>query len=455
MRSNRTDQAGHRRKPADHRWRLRADYPRAFGDAQSRGALVAVLAGLAAGALAEPLRAEIRAFSGRVHAIARGLTDAPEDSFTRDDDAYDRTVEPPIIDATASLETTDIAGNPLAAGRSIVVLGDPRPSTEQNPGEFALECGAFSNDARIAYQIEAFAGENRDLRFTLADALGSGGGPRQVASQVFISGALVFWVTTGDGGLSGAAAEFTVEVHDARLPDAPVLRVRRRFEGDASGAIFEADSESAGLRGDDLTSSILDLEALRNSKEPEAATLVDQADRLGIDTFVVVLIGPRSVEYAYDLTPGETFGLEARFTLVVESAPAGTGVAGVMGRPFAGLADLFEQSRTDADGKILERSLNKLMEGDAAGSGGAAGSEGAATLEEADGGNSFAGRPKGLCGAFGAEALLVFSLGWIGLRTVARADRAFRIPRVSSRRRGETHRRRLATPTACVRRRLA
>ncbi|MCC7291010.1 MAG: hypothetical protein IT449_02990 [Phycisphaerales bacterium] len=390
--------------------------------ASSRVALVAAFAGVAAIVHTAPLHAEIRAFSGRVHAIARGLADAPEDSFTRDDDAYARTVEPPIIDATALLQTTDIAGNPLAAGRSIVILGDPRSSTGQNPGEFALECGAFSNDARIAYQIEAFAGENRDLRFTLADVLGSAAGsPRQVVSQVFLSGALVFWVTTGQGGLTGAAAEFTGEVHDARLPDAPVLRVHRRFEGDASGAVFEAASESAGVRGDDLPTTILDLEALRGSDAPEAATLVEQADRLGIDTFVVVLIGPQPVEYAYSLMPGETFGLEAQFTLVVESAPAGTGVAGVMGRPFAGLADLFEQSRTDADGKILERSLNKLMETHAP----AGGKPDAPVLNETEvgGGNPLAGWPTGLCGAFGAEALLALSLGCICLRSAARPMR--------------------------------
>lgn len=426
MRTDRRNGAAHRRH--------RCCDVRKQSSARARTAIVAWLTGAAASALATPLHAEIRAFTGRVHAIARGLADAPEDSFTRDDDAYDRTIAPPIIDATASLETTDIAGNPLAAGRSVVILGDPRPSSDENPGEFALECGAFSNDARIAYQIEAFAGENRDLRFTLAEVIGSAAGtgsPRQVVSQVFLSGALVFWVTTGEGGLAGAAAEFTVEVHDARRPDAPVLRVRRRFEGDADGAVFETESEDLGIRGDGLATSILDLEALRNSDAPEAGTLVDQADRLGIDTFVVVLIGPRAVEYAYDLTPGETFGLEAQFTLVVESAPAGTGVAGVMGRPFAGLADLFEQSRTDADGKVLERSLNKLMGGDAAGSDGAADSADAATLDEADGGSSLTGRPAGICGAFGAEAMLALSLGCISLRTAARRRRGARALEIS------------------------
>ncbi|MCG3132213.1 MAG: hypothetical protein FLDDKLPJ_03046 [Phycisphaerae bacterium] len=349
--------------------------------------LLAVLAPAAAA------KGEIRAFRGEVRTTVQGLSTAPDDSFILDEDAYDRTIAPTRIDALAELATSDVDGRPLAAGRAVSILADPRASMSGNPGEFALEAGSFSNDARIAYQINAAAIERRDTRFTAADFAFAGPGriPPDVVSTVFVSAAIVFWSTTAESDLTQTQAELSVVVRDSRAVE-PVLSFRRLYVGQADGGVLQIEAEDAGVVGSSATARILDLEALRASEAGEAAALAEQADRLGLTTFVVVLIPLQSIAYQYDVDLNRDFVLEAEFSLAVTGAPTGTGVAGVMGRPFAGLSDLFEASAAEADGAGIQKSVNSLL--DAAGD---------------DAAERPAATPIG-CGLLGAETLLSAAL---------------------------------------------
>ncbi|KAA0221347.1 MAG: hypothetical protein EDS66_10015 [Planctomycetota bacterium] len=348
---------------------------------------------LVALAPALPTKGEIRAFRGEVRATVQGLSTAPDGSFILDEEAYDRTISPTRIDALAELATSDADGRPLAAGRAVSILSDPRASMSGNPGEFALETGSFSNDARIAYQLNASAIEQRDTRFTPADFAFAGPGriPPDVVSTVFVSAAIVFWSTTAESDLSQTQAELSVVIRDNRAVE-PVLSFRRLYVGQADGGVLQIEAEDTGVVGASATARILDLDALRASDADEAAAIAEQADRLGLTTFVVVLIPLQSLAYEYDVELNRDFVLEAEFNLAVTSAPTGTGVAGVMGRPFAGLSDLFEASAAEADGSRIQKSVNSLL--------------------DASGGDA-AGRPPATpigCGLLGVETLLAAAL---------------------------------------------
>lgn len=350
-------------------------------------------------------RGEIRAFRGDVQASTREVALPGLGSFSSDADAYDRTVHPKPIDAFSQLTTTDTSGNPLAGTRCTIELGDPTASTSDNPGEFALEAGSYSNDARVAYLASGSARERRDIRFTPADLLASSltGSmtPGTVASTLFVSGALVFWGDS-DGGMGNTSATFSIVIRDSRQPTTPLVDIRRTFTSDPMGTVTLTDSVDAGLSASALVTRIMDLEQLRADSSPEAEQLVAEADTLGLTRFVVVLIPEQTLRYSYAFALNQDFVLDAEFSIEVQGAPGGLGAAGVMGRPFAGLSDLIRESSTGSDGKPIQSAVNALMRSPTA-------------PTPVDSGGSAAPSATRLCGTLGIEAPLIGLIGLVGL----------------------------------------
>lgn len=360
------------------------------------------------------VRADIRAFRGEVRAVTQDMTTGSPGSFSADSDAYDRTLQPPPIDAFSQLTTTDTAGVPLAAARCLIRLDDPTAASGNNPGEFALEAGSFSNDDLVACMASGFAREARDIRFTPADLLASSfsGSPRpgSVVSSLFVSGALVFWCSDTDGGLGDPMVAFSIVVRDSRRPDQPLVDIRRTFTSDSRGNVTLSESTDVGITGPTLMMRIRDLEQLRADPLPQAAQLAAEADLLGLPHFVIVVIPEQTLRYAYPFTLNQNFVIEAEFSIEVRSAPGGMGAAGVMGRPFAGLSDLIRASRVGGDAKPIETAVNKLIEASTT----AADSESFLPDTPPQTGN--------LCGAVGVEMLIGMSGGlwWFLMRPTRR-----------------------------------
>jgi hypothetical protein len=99
--------------------------------------------------------------------------------------------------------------------------------------------------------------------------------------------------------------------------------------------------------------------------------------------------------------------LTASFEADVRSAPDGTGVAAVLGSPFAQLADFIESGLPGIAGGEVERAINTINMQRAVGVVGAQGMNG--------GSGGF-----NLCGAFGLEAM---ALSLAGLTLLPRRRR--------------------------------
>jgi len=358
---------------------------------------------------------EIRFFAGKVDTAVQERMEGVRSSVDIDSDQYTLRRNPEFIDAVARLSVGDLQGISLSAARGFCTLDDPTIATTNNPAEFGLELGCFSNAPKINYEVRGTATETRRIAFVLSDFLFTPIDPTQnlVESTVFVGGSLLFWSPKPDVGLADTRAEVTVTIRDSRLnPDEPVLLEKLVFEGDADGAVRMAGEQQNGLMPQ-LQFSIRDLNQLRSDAlQPGeagqlAGDIADQADRLGLQTFVLVLIPHQSLSYTYDFELNTEFDLEAEFQLRVENAPDGTGVAAVLGRPFDSLADLLEQSVQGINGMVVQKSINKLAGRGVDGVTGTSQHHGLASPDRAT-------RPVGLCGAFGIEALGLMLL--MGLR---------------------------------------
>lgn len=408
--------------------------------------LAAVLAAASLLSAAMPAaRGEILAFRGRVlTTVEQRLAGVPV-SFDPDEREYDFRPDPQTLVAVAELSSTSLDGVLLDRGRGVCSLADPTVAESGNPGEYSLEAGCFSNSSMAAYTVTGVATETRQVRFDantpgLEGVLPPAPG-QQVLGQVWVSGTLVFWSTQPGGSLADTRATIQVTVRDEGriFFDPTVLRLRLVFEGDADGRVagrIEADEPG---RSGPVSFEVLDLPALRALAESvdgdgegsaaaaasaeaveAAADLVRQADALGLDTMTVVIVPSQTLEYTHDLRLNFTYDLVAEFRLTSRNAPAGAGVAAVMGRRFETLAELIEQSATGVDGGAVQRAVNALARVRSADAG-AGDSTGGGDAPSA------AGAPTALCGALGPSTLVALGLILLSFRqrtVTARRDDA-------------------------------
>jgi len=368
------------------------------------------------------VQAEISAFRGSVRTTVQERIDGQAASFNESTDEYALSRGATPIDAGAELTSTHLDDVLIASGQGYCLLNDPRIPEGENPAEYELEVGCFSNSPRMAYTVTSFAGQTRRIVFgptvpgttsVFRPATG-----QQIESTIFLGGTVLFWSTLPSGSLRDTHASIVVTVRDSRrvLVDPSVLSLRLVFEGDELGQV---DSSVVSNRpgSSPILFEVHDLTALRALADSDeaAAALVAQADVLGLDTLVAVLIPWQRLRYTYDLRLNAAFELTADFELSVRNGPQGSGVAAVMGRPFDVLEELLEQSVTGIDGRLVQESVNILARHATGATGGA--NEAASPYP---GGS--------LCGALGPASVgaigLWLSWCWfLGLERRRRADR--------------------------------
>lgn len=262
-------------------------------------------------------------------------------------DAVETPSELPLI-ASAALDTTELDGTRSSIGQGFSVFEDPARLDEANPQEFALETACYSNAPDVSYLVDGNATETRTVVFSREELNpGAVQSSREVVSRVFLSGAVIFWSQTPVTGSDDLGADVA-------------FRVTR---DDGAEELF-ATSLSVAAAGETLATGPIVFETVGLG---ELASLVDETTlailhQLEEDgELTVIAISQQEHEYEYTATVDEPIALTATLEVQVRNAPAGTGVAAVMGRPFQELADFIEEALPGTDGDALQRSLNKSI----------------------------------------------------------------------------------------------
>jgi hypothetical protein len=74
---------------------------------------------------------------------------------------------------------------------------------------------------------------------------------------------------------------------------------------------------------------------------------------------VILVVPPQEHEYEYTATADQGFALTATLEVEILNSTEGTGVAAVVGRPFAELAEFIEEALPGLDGEAMQRTVNQ------------------------------------------------------------------------------------------------
>jgi hypothetical protein len=370
--------------------------------ARKRSSRVAACTLVVACAVAPNASAAILDIRADVSLTVQELLDGQAGSVTRDTAAFDQAGLP--ITAETSLVSTDLGDRVLALGTGVSAVADPRRLQQANPAEFGLEAACFSNRAGQSYRITAEGRETRTLVFSSDGAIDpqpidfSSGGTREIESELFLGGALLFWSVDASVPLDEVLAELTV-------------RIVREDTGDVLAAV------SVTVRGDPFEESSLTVEGPIAIERGSATLLATGApaellDALGAldaaaDT-VVVLLPFQSHTYTFTARENEEFDVSARFTIDLRNAPDGTGLAAVWGRPFENLATVIESAIPGTDGLAVQAAANRALRPLVPG-----------TPDTAESAPETSPQPTsgGLCGVLGAESgVALMPLLWVTRR---------------------------------------
>lgn len=351
---------------------------------------VAVLA-LACAAL--PARAGVIGFSSDATVSVQELVDGVPGSFSSDGRFWDGEADVLPLEAFTVLRVQGLDGLDLARGEGTSIFEDPRRLDEPNPQEFALEVAAFSRGEATSYLITAEATEVRTLLFAGPAGLIPGEisfdaeGRATVESVAYVSGAVLLWSQRAEADLAGLEAEVSFTISRTGVEE-PVFAAGVAVEGDAN---LTPSTTTTGP----LVIESGGLELLEG--QDDFADLVAQLEGT---TVWLVLIPAQEHVYPYEAVADEAFNLTAELRLEVRNAPAGTGAAAVLGRPFADLATFVEQVSDEVDGAALQRTVNGAVAE-------------RSLVDSADGST-----PRGLCGALGGggATMLGAALAVIRLR---------------------------------------
>ncbi len=294
------------------------------------------------------LSGEITRFEARVETRVQELIFGAPASVNSDGMELPGDVDEFPIAASAFLATTELGGERTAVGQGFGAVADPTRLNDPNPQEFALETACFSNAADVSYIIESSAIESRIVVFDRNDLdTSSANAQRTVRSRVFLSGAVILWSTGAEAALDELTAEISIAV--TRDEDAnPLFDTSLTVNGSdrapsAAGAIrFEAVNldELASLGLDEATLAVLE------RVEEEGSLLV-------------IVIPSQEHAYRYAASPDAELTLRASMEIRLRNAPAGTGVAAVLGRPFEELAQFIEEALPGVNGRTIEGAINK------------------------------------------------------------------------------------------------
>ena len=346
---------------------------------------------LAIGAVSQ---ASVLSTRATVSTTVQELVSGEAGSVTSDSDALgdDPSVLP--ISATGNLLTTDLNGVLLATGQGLSVFSQPNLVGQNNPEEFALEVGCYSNSDTVSYEVDGQADETRTLLFATegnplaAPDLGFGfGSTRLVQSRIFLSGAVIFWSDDPTQSLADMVAELTVNV--IRLDTGATL-----FSTGLTVSGLSAGSAIPTTAGP-LQFDLISLSELASDGVDAASIAILEAVR-DDGTLIIVAIPDQQHAYTYTVTADEVFDIQASFQVRVQNVPGGTGVTATWGRPFAELTDFVDQGLPGVDGLALQKAVNRAVERRA--------------IQNVISSQTVT-TPGGLCGALGVEMLPIVALG--------------------------------------------
>jgi len=347
-----------------------------------------VLSGLvavAALAVGDEVRGEIVSTSATVSAIAQERIGGEPASVTSTSDELAPDGSNLPFGATAELSSTDLGGALIAQGAAFSEFMDPARLDQPNPEEFAIEAACNSNGSDVSYFVGSVAIETRRIRFGAGEVDFSTGGSREVSSTIFLSGALLVWVQAGAGELDGLSGEVDITV--TRDGDESLFSSTVELSSDGAGGVATTTNGPVTVRA----VSVAELGAFGlDAASVETLQAVESGG-----TLTVLILPEQQHDYTHTVEEDREYVLSATFLASLTNAPGGTGIAAVIGRPFANIAAFVEEGLPGTNGSSLQSSINKAIATQSAGDGGSGT------------GSGF------LCGAFGLEALAM--LGSMGL----------------------------------------
>ncbi len=321
----------------------------------SRQAMCAGIFALIVATGAVPAKAAILRIGSNVSTSVQELIDQNPGSVNSDEKQLGVDAERPPIFAAASLSSTDLEDRIVSMAQGLSRFDDPTTSADANPRELSLEIACYSNASSVAYHVEGNVEETRTIVFTRpgseiapTEIEFRSDGTREVESRVFLSGAVILWST------------FPLS-EGVELTGAVSLTVER--EGESSllfDTALQLVGKSTGLEttvSGPLVVDEVDLDELAELGVDEATLAI--LGELAEGGFLGILVLPDQQHvYRYMVTADESFDLDATLTAEIHNAPAGTGLAVVVGRPFERLADFIEMALPGVDGAAVERSIN-------------------------------------------------------------------------------------------------
>lgn len=325
-------------------------------------------------AIATVAAAEVVSISGfattSINEIVNGSSgQSDSDAGAQPDDAL------PI--QVVSRITSDDLVNP-SAGAVAAQFADPTALSSLNPEEFAINLTLNSVSPSVRFQASAETGETRRVVFNPGDLglFSRVGEQRRVSGRFFLDGALAIISVIEGRDLTGANVTLKATVV-------------KRVAGQSDQVIFDG---AIAMHGGTNNSTSLTVDGAFPTNRLLLTDLsVFQAD---FETFRVLILPKISINYLYDITVGEEFELVATVKVDAQNVPDNVGVAAVIGTPIGTLSEVFAATRSNRVADEVVESIESEREsptGDLAFDNGLAGIG-------------------GLCGAFGFESLLGFSL---------------------------------------------
>lgn len=343
-----------------------------------------------------PAAAEIVRTTASVSATSQELMDGEPASVTSNVDELLPDASNLPLAASAELTSTNLVGELIAMGLAFSDFDDPTRLDQPNPEEFAIEAACFSDDAGVSYFVESIATESRTVRFSEGEIDFSSGTSQEVQSSIFLTGAVVVWTRDAVSDLSEMNGLVAVTV--TRDGGETLFETSVTITGTAAGDI-ETDTSGA-INANSAT--VADLVAL--GLDVPSRDVLESVEDSG--TLIVLIIPAQEHTYTYAVERDREYELLATLSATLSNAPGGTGIAAVLGRPFANVAGFVEVGLAGANGDLVESAINKAI----AQQDNPDNPDADPNLATQPGGDSpgSSARPS-LCGALGLETIALFS----------------------------------------------
>jgi len=290
--------------------------------------------------------------SARVSTVVQELIDAVPASVTSETDEAELLTGTFPASASGELVSVDLHNLLIAQGYGLARLDDPTLRQQANPEEFRLEAACYSNADNVGYIVESTAIQQRQILFTAEtdpEVVFNGNAARTIESTVFLSGAVMVWVTTPSADLSGLEGEVAVSVMDG---DENTL-----FEGSIS-LVTSGATEPAFTTTGPISVTVMSLDdvAAADQVDDETLTALKQIDAAG--SLLLLAVREQAHTYRYDVVTDTAMTLTARMSLHLRTPPGGVGLAATLGGPFEDLADFVADGISDVNGTGVERAIN-------------------------------------------------------------------------------------------------